>query len=797
MLEFNEANNVPGYKILAPDFDVISKSGLPESFSGWCTWKAETRAGQVKPAKAPFGLRKRLSVSKPEEWLSFGAARSAFEHRGFDGVGLLMSSSSDCIVGFDLDKCLALDGSILPDRKAIVADFLALGSYTEVSPSGTGLRQFLKGMHLDEYKQKSSAQNLEVYESYEGSDVRYLTVTGMPYPIGSEPLPVIWNNVPMEKFIVRYCERHPEAEPIDLGDWQGDAEGRSVSEVLILLKERNKRGRVSRLLLGDCTGYPGQSEADLALCCEIAYYCRNPATIDAVMRQSGLMRPKFDSKRGKSTYGAGTIKKALASQTKFFDIDQVEKVESKAVAQGVAKAEQDTIEAHLIGGGADLKRGKGFKTDIYSITELLIRDRRLLGVIFFDEFSGFAILTRSLREVFDDPTAPETIGRLTDAHLRCVVRWLGKSWGINLRPEQALGIVESWSQKIRRNPAIERLKELHAAWDKKPRLENWLATYFDAKCITDEGTDITGYLQTVGPRWLISAVARAMKPGCKADCMLILEGKQGARKSSGVRVLAEALSGDYFREGFSLESGGKDDRIALRGRIVIEWAELAGLGKKDMNQIKNFLSQQVDSYRAIYGLTETDWQRTAVFVGTTNEQYYLSDNSGGRRFWPVKVGRIDLERLRLDAGQLWGEAVAMYKAGAAWWIDDSDPRDQRILQLAAGEQDRRLSGTVWQETAADVGDHLVMGVLKLIDDVEKAKAVNHFSVEQMKIWLAGSVDGAAKFDNSLWLQVVDGLRRAGFESRRISGRMRWQLTDERLDDLCQKLEVARPRRSRN
>lgn len=795
MLNFIEARSVPDYKILSPDFEVLGESGLPESFSGWCTWKAETRPGQVKPAKTPFGLRKRISVSEPEAWLSYGAARSAFDHGGFDGVGLLMSSASDCIVGMDLDKCLALDGSILPDRGEIVAEFLALDSYTEVSPSGTGLRQFLKGMRLDEYKQKSSSQNLEVYESFEGADVRYLTVTGLPYPIGSKARPVIGNTAPMERFIVKYCERHPEAEPIDLGDWQGDTGGRTASEIVALLRERNKRGRITRLLSGDVPDYPGHSEADLALCCEIAYYCRNPATIDAVMRQSGLMRDKWDSKRGKSTYGQGTIKKALAGQAKFFDIDQVEATKEKAIAQGVAQAEQAVIEAHLVGGGADLKRGKSWKTDIYSLTELLIRDGRLLGAIYFDEFSSFATLTRSLREVFDDPTAPDTVGRLTDAHLLCVARWFGKTWGINLRPEQVQGVVESWSQKVRRNPAVERLEELHAAWDKKPRLMGWVPDYLRAACITDEGTDITDYLQAVGPRWVISAVARIMKPGCQADCMLVLEGKQGARKSSAVRVLAEALNGNYFREGFSLESG-KDDRIALRGRSVIEWAELAGLGRKDLTHIKNFLSQKTDSYRAVYGLTETDWHRTAVFVGTTNESQYLTDATGGRRFWPVKVGRIELDRLRLDAGQLWGEAMAMYKAGDIWHFDDDDPRDQRILRLAAGEQDNRLSATMWQETAAGIGDNLVLGRLKLLDSAESAKATGNFGFEQMKAWMAGPADGAIKLDDSQWLRATDGLKKAGWEARKTGGRMRWQLTEERRNDLCQKLGVVAPKRGR-
>lgn len=512
------------------------------------------------------------------------------------------------------------------------------------------------------------------------------------------------------------------------------------------------------------------------------------------MRGSGLIRDKWSSKRGKITLLQHTIRSVLKKQTKFYDVDQAEKVATKVIEKAADTAQKAVADSVLVGGCEDLRRGKGWKTDIYSITELLIRDRRLLGTIYYDQFSNFPTLSLSMRDAFKDDTAPDTVGRLSDVHYRCVARWLGRSWGINVKMEQTLAIVDAWSRKVSRNPLVERLNELHTLWDKKPRLENWLIDYLKAQLITDEGTDITEYLQTVGPRWVISVVARAMKPGRKADCMLVLEGKQGARKSSAVRVLAEALGGEYFREGFSL-GAGKDSLIALRGRSIIEWGELSGLGKRDLNDIKNFLSQKTDSYRSVYGMTETDWPRTAVFAGTTNESRYLSDPSGGRRFWPVKVGRIDIDRLRDNGDQLWGEAVSLFRAGARWWLDESDAKDQRVIRLAAGEQNSRLSHNVWQELAADIADRLVGSELTLLDGGGKANCTHRFSGAQMRIWLGGGAEGAGRFEGNLWLPMTGGLKMAGWESRKIGGVMCWGISPERLDEICLNLGVAKPKRN--
>ncbi len=759
---------------IKPDIEAIRAAGLDQIAQRWCLWRYVERTGGGKPAKLPVSVSgTRLSVDAPDDWLSFEATAGAA--RKFNGIGLLLSSAHG-IVGLDLDGCIDDAGEVNPDRAAIVDDFLEIGSYVEVSPSGTGLRQFLRGARLEDYSSRGS-DGLEIYDD---DDKRYLTVTGCAYPAGSPPRPIIANQEALESFIVKWSRATVGASSAaDVGEVKGAPGGqtRNYDEVLKLLKTHNRRGRITRLLRGCLDDYDGDhSAADLSLCCEVAYFSRDPAVIDRIMRESGLMRPKWDEMRGVEKYGARTIKTALEKQDRSFDDDQAAKVED---AKADAKQVEDAA-SRLIGGGDDLRTRRGWRSDAWALTELLLRDRRLLGVAYFDEFSGFPILAQSLRDAFRDRSAPVTVGRVTDAHLQAVARWFGRSWGLRLDARAVAAAVAGWAQAVCRNPVRERLDELRAGWDGVARLDDWLIRHCHAEVMTDEARDIGGYVRAVGARWLVGVVARAMEPGCQMDNMLVLEGRQGARKSSAVRAIAEAVGADYFREGFSVGTGAKDDLIALRGRLIVEWSELSGLNKKDREHVKNFITQRTDSYREVYGITECDWPRTVVFAGTTNEAHYLADSTGNRRFWPVRVGRIDIDRLRRDAPQIVGEAVARYKDGSRWWFDDADPRDEALLRMAEGEQVRRVGGVLWDEIAADLADKLIAGVL--VEDVGGAASpLAHFGVAQVRAWLLKATGAELEISDANWARVTEGLKRAGWEPRKIGGRMRWSLTAERRE----------------
>jgi predicted P-loop ATPase len=228
------------------------------------------------------------------------------------------------------------------------------------------------------------------------------------------------------------------------------------------------------------------------------------------------------------------------------------------------------------------------------------------------------------------------------------------------------------------HPVREYLDAL--TWDGTPRLEAWLLRYL--------GAEDNAYHRAVGPRWLISAVARIYVPGCKADCALILEGPQGIRKSSALM----ALAAPWFTDRLS-DLSSKDAAMETRGVWIIEIAELDTMGRAEVSTVKAFMSRTQDRFRPPYGKRLVDLPRQCVFAGSVNpEGGYLKDPTGGRRFWPVVCSTIDLEALQRDRDQLWAEARDRFRRSEPWWLESRE-----LDALAAEEQAERYQGDAWDE----------------------------------------------------------------------------------------------------
>ena len=225
------------------------------------------------------------------------------------------------------------------------------------------------------------------------------------------------------------------------------------------------------------------------------------------------------------------------------------------------------------------------------------------------------------------------------------------------------------AREITVHPVRDHLGAL--AWDGVPRIETWACRYL--------GAEDTAFNRSVGALWLISAVARIFRPGVKADHMLVLEGPQGARKSTALKILAGE---DWFTDELP-DLGSKDAAMHMQGVWIIEIAELDAIGKAEVSRIKAFLTRTTDRFRPPYGRYTIEVPRQCVFAGTVNPDTYLRDETGNRRFWPVRCGTIDIDALARDRDQLWAEAVARFRAGAIWWLET--PELDRRRQGGAGE----------------------------------------------------------------------------------------------------------------
>lgn len=302
----------------------------------------------------------------------------------------------------------------------------------------------------------------------------------------------------------------------------------------------------------------------------------------------------------------------------------------------------------------------------------------MAGVFVFDRFKRSIVLDRCPPWEEADGWAPRAI---MDRDYSEAVMWLE---GHYMTPKASN--IAAVIQTVAEHNAFDRLDEYlnGIEWDGKPRVDRFLVGYM--------GAADTDYSRAVSRRWLISAVARALKPGCKVDTMPVFEGTQGLFKSTALRVL---FGDEFFTDEIS-DIGSKDAMMELQGVWCIEISEMQRFTASSVDNVKKFLSRQVDRYRPPYGRSVIDAPRRCILGGTMNPEgnAYLKDTTGARRFWPVAVGRIDLDAIARDRDQIWAEAVQLYLAGEPWWVQEGEQ------EAVVAEQAKRIEVDVWAEIIA-------------------------------------------------------------------------------------------------
>jgi predicted P-loop ATPase len=308
---------------------------------------------------------------------------------------------------------------------------------------------------------------------------------------------------------------------------------------------------------------------------------------------------------------------------------------------------------------------------------ILENDPLLKGKIVFDEFANRGLAVGAL------PWDTRTIRRqwvdTDDAGLR---HYVEKVYTISGK-ERVYDATALCAFKHRINDVQDYLKTLE--WDGTPRIDTLLCEYL--------GAEDNAYTRAVSRKSLVAAVARAMNPGVKYDYMPIIAGPQGLGKSTFLRLLGLRWYSDSLQ---SFE--GKEASEMIQGTWINELGELNGLSRSENNAVKQFLSRTEDIFREPYGRRTANYPRRCVFFGTTNDNEFLRDRTGNRRFWPVDVGlhpacKNVFKDLAGEVNQIWAEALAYWRLGEALYLS-GDAEKLSLDQQEAHKESNAKEGFI-------------------------------------------------------------------------------------------------------
>jgi predicted P-loop ATPase len=330
-------------------------------------------------------------------------------------------------------------------------------------------------------------------------------------------------------------------------------------------------------------------------------------------------------------------------------------------------------------------KGKG-ACNVYNARLALNQEPELMHLFGFDEMSRTEMLMRPL--FVEEPSfKPRPI---TDVDIVKVQSWLQSFRFRKLGEKPVRDAVMAYAHDHSYHPVRDYLDRCAKQWDSKKRVETWLYDY--------AGVEQNEYTKKVGTMFLIGMVARIYKPGCKNDYMPILEGPQGLLKS---KMLEELVGEDYFSDQLP-DINHKDASMHMRGKWLIEMAEMHNYTKAEIGAYKKFMTRRIERYRPTYGRKDVHEPRQCNFAGTTNKMVYLRDETGNRRSWPFAVGEIDIDAVIRDRDQLWGETVHLYRTGVLWW---PDPVFER--QHIKPQQEARFEPDPWEPLIKEYLDPLI------------------------------------------------------------------------------------------
>lgn len=666
----------------------------------WCLWNYETRSGKrTKIPIQPTG--KPASSTDPKTWRSYAEVCAC---EGFAGIGFVFTAD-DPYVGIDLDNCLEASGAV----KAWAVDLVTAfhDTYAEISPSGNGIKIFTKGRLPGRGKRKNfEGYSIEIYDQG-----RFFTVTGNVF--AGAPLQIEEHQADILRLYSSLDDASKgsaqvaHGQPITQGNrhktlvsMAGAMRRRGMSPAAIdaalwaenqarcvppydhphiaQIAESSEKWPVPAQYVGEA-GQALQPDTDPAIESQ-------PSAVEQLTEPDLYPTEFIDAFRLCNPAGRREIVRQLRAKfgRQFHStvLDQI--VNEAALAEKRAEAGSgDSSWASEL-----LTTEKGKALAVVANALVALRSPEWAGVLNFN-LSSMDVVAKCPPPWPEARPVPFIWSDDDDTH---TAAWLQRQ-GIMLPPKATAEAVQAISKEHSFHPVRDYLTSELPEWDQVERIDFWLETFLGvgvpSDVSTEEAAEFLAYIRDVAAKFLVGAVARAMQPGCKHDTMLIIEGIQGAKKSTALATLFEPWFTDDMPDLHT-----KDASMSTRGVWLIEFGELDNISKAEVDRIKAFLSRRQDHFRPPYGRRMIWIDRESVFAGTCNKNTYLRDETGGRRFWPIaSEGTIDICGLKAARPQLWAEALARYSVpNPVWWINNAE-----ILRESQRQQESRYEQDPWQE----------------------------------------------------------------------------------------------------
>lgn len=570
----------------------------------WVKWKREAvkNPGATRFTKVPYQLNGRMaSPVNPEHWSTYEQVTldNRFEA---DGIGFTISPKYPLLC-IDLDHVIK-DGEIFREDYQIL--FEESKTYTELSPSGEGLHIiFQLEQHFPLVATKKVNDDGTAIECY--TENRYFTYTGNSYGI---EVPVRTISVEEADELLRMVG-YPWGKKVDKVETVPvDSQQYTMTNEVLLKKMFKAKGggKLMRLYNGDLSDYNDDASAgDAALLTALAFWtAKNKAQMEEIWLQSPLGQREKTQQR--KDYRDRTIENVSNLVTEVYENNF-----SGSIVKKTAPLEP-TLLKDIVLDGENSNKGIPHK-NIVNVCKIIEADKYLNEAFRFNKFSE---MVETNIDNGSDWVPYET------AHTTAVSQYIQNTYAYfeNLAKQVVDDAIVLEARKHSVNPPRDMITSVK--WDGKERIEFWLH-----ECFGVENTDLN---KAIASNWIKGLVNRVCSPGCQFDTVLVLEGSQGIGKSSVLRALAEPWYAETI-----IDVDTKDFQLILTQNIVVEFSEGATISRSQTEMLKQKITEREDNFRRPYERMPKKFPRRCVFAMTTNQEQYLKDDTGNRRWLPVKL----------------------------------------------------------------------------------------------------------------------------------------------------------------